>query len=413
MISNSTPSRDMRIGVVASMKKGLEQFIYREICHLEDTGAKINLYPTKHGVGLYSPRDTWSVFRWSIMGLFLAQPAAFFKNPGVYWKTLMVALRHGAIAEFMLAVYFMPSMQNVDAIYCTFGDKKLFVGYFGKLLLDKPLLCTVHAYELYQNPNPGLFREAIVACDQLITISEYNRQKLKELYDYDPDKIATITYSIDLDDYCPAKKFVVLIVGFFVQRKGHDILFQAVKKLQDPEVEVWVVGGEGAESDSVDVRGLAKQHGLESQIAFLGKQSGTALRAMYHACDVFCLPCHFDEFGVGEGFPNVIIEAMACGKPVISTKHVAIPSILKQIVVDERSVDQLATAIAEVKQSESLRRELGQHNRELAEQHFAPTNVEKTVEIIRRFSAGEGMYHDPNVPTDVKATASDLVAENR
>jgi len=366
------------------MKRGLEHFIYRDVTHLEQTGVKISIYPTKYGHGLYAPRDSWKVVRWSLLGILFNQPFVFFKSPRKYVRTLAIALRHRAIVDFLLAAYFSLSMRDLDAIHATFGDRKLFVGYFAKLLVDKPLLCTIHAYELYQNPNPNLFRVAISACDQLITISDFNRKKLNQLFGYPEDKIEIISLSIDLDDYQPSdRKFVVLIVGFFVKRKGHEVLFQALQKLNDPKIEIWVVGGEGAEEDSVDVKGLAKQYQIESQVAFLGKLSGTALRAMYNACDVFCLPCHFDDIGVGEGFPSVIIEAMACGKPIISTRHVGIPEFLERIVVDEKNVDQLAQAIREVQRSEELRIELGKRNRELAVQFFSPSNVQKTVSIVK------------------------------
>ena len=378
------PERELRIGVIASLKRGVEQFIYRELTHLEHRGARVTLYPTKFGDGLYAPKDSWNVARWTLLGILLAQPFGFFRQPGRYLKALGVAISHGAILDFLLGVYFAPSMKEQDVIYSTFGDRKLFVGYFAKLLIDKPLMCTTHAYEIYQNPNPKLFKKAISECEQLISISEYNRKQINERFDYPSDQIEVIPCSIDLTEYQPAEKFKILIVGFFVERKGHDILFQAIKSLGNPNLEVWVVGGAGAELDSVDVRAMARKHGLESQVAFLGKLSGTALRATYHACDLFCLPCHFGADGVGEGFPTVIIEAMACGKPVVSTYHVAIPSVLNQILVEEKDVEGLAKAIDRAYASPELREEMGKENRRLAELHFSPSNVAKTTAVANR-----------------------------
>lgn len=383
---SSKPFTNFRLGVTASLKKGMEQFIYREVCHMEQAGADISLFPTKQGSGLYSPRSTWRVVSWTLWGLLLAQPLTFFSRPGKYLSSLMTAIRFRGVGDFLLAAFFAKQYDQVDAIYSTFGDRKLFVSYFGKLLTGKPLLCTVHAYELYDNPNEALFRKAISECDQLFTVSEFNREILRKKFDLPPQRVEIVTYSIDLDDYRPAEKFVVLIVGFFVARKGHEVLFRAVKSLNNPNIEVWVVGGEGAESEAVDVRSLAAEMQMTDQVAFFGKQSGTALRALFHACDVFCLPCHFDNSGVGEGFPNVIIEAMATGKPVISSQHVGIPEILKDNCVAEKDFQGVAAAIDRLYRSQELREQQGIRNRQLAEQHFAPSNVIRTLSAAKKLA---------------------------
>jgi colanic acid/amylovoran biosynthesis glycosyltransferase len=385
----STDFRGLKFGVIASLKKGMEQFIYREASHMEGYGASITLLPTKQGTGLYAPRESWRVLYWTYPGLLLAQIKVLFSRPGKYCRGLLMAIRYRSLGDFFLAAFFSHPVENLDAIYATFGDRKLFVGYFCKRLTGKPLLCTVHAYELYDNPNENLFRVALAACDQVLTVSQYNRELLATKFNYPASQTALSTYSIDLNEYRPARKFVVLIVGYFVARKGHEVLFRAVKSLRNPDIEVWVVGGEGAESECVDVRGLASELGISDQVAFFGKQSGTALRALFHACDVFCLPCHFDASGVGEGFPNVIIEAMAVGKPVIASRHVGIPEILESNCVEEKDAVGVAKAIDQLYQSHELRHQQGKRNRELAEQHFAPSNVLKTLSLAKQLATGK------------------------
>jgi colanic acid/amylovoran biosynthesis glycosyltransferase len=376
----------MHIGVIASMKKGLEQFIYREVCALEACGASITIFPTKHAPGLYNPKPTWLVVRWQLAAVLLCQPLRFLQMPVRYTSVLVTAIRYRAIIDFLLASYFLPEMRNVDALYATFGDRKLFVGYFGKMLLGKPLAVEIHAYELYQNPNPRLFPIALAACDQIVAATEHNRNILRDRYGVDPRKVEVVRYSIDLHDYRPERKLVVLIVAFFVEKKGHDILLQAIKQLDRSDVEVWIVGGDGGSDAKVDVPAIVKELGLESRVAFFGKLSGTALKAVYRACDVFCIPSRHDRNGDAEGFPNVLIEAMASGKPVVTTRHVEIPRIVEQMLVDENDVDGLAAALDHVLDSAALRERLGERNRVLAEEHFSTANVDATWSLLNQIA---------------------------
>jgi colanic acid/amylovoran biosynthesis glycosyltransferase len=379
----------LHIGVFASLKRGFEHFIYRELTLLERNGAKISVYPTKVGAGLYGPRPSWGFHPWTALSVVFANLLTAATRPATYFPLLLEALRHSATVEFVLAVNFARQLDGINVLYATFGDRKFFVAYYCKRLTGLPLVCTIHAYEIYQNPNPKLFGHALPFADQVITVSKYNFQQLKDRYGVEAHDLELVRCCIDTQEYRPQQKFKILIVGFFAERKGHEILFKAIQKLGRDDFEVWVVGGAGAETESIDVKGLCKQYGLESQVAFFGPLSGTALKAVYHACDVFCLPCHFEKDGLGEGFPVVLIEAMASGKPVISTRHVEIPNVIKRLLVDEKDVDGLAQALLQVHQSAELRAELSQESRQTAIDYFSATNVDQTAAIFKRVIAGQ------------------------
>jgi colanic acid/amylovoran biosynthesis glycosyltransferase len=394
----------MRVAVIASMKRGLEQFVYRELLFFTAQGISITLLPTKYQPGLYNAKADWEVLRWQPVHVVVSQGYFLLRAPRQYITLLLEALSMRALVEFSLAWYWSKEMAKADVLYATFGDRKLFIGYFGSKIVGRPLVVTIHAYELYNNPNARLFRRALCAVDQIVTVTEYNRQLLTNCYAIDSSKIQVVRCSVDTEEYQPARKFSILIVGFFVERKGHDVLFRAVRQLDKPDIEVWVVGGEGAEP-AVDVRGLAVEAGVESQVAFFGKLSGNALRALYQACDVFCLPCHKDRYGVSEGFPNVLIEAMACGKPVITTRHVEIPRVIDRVLVDENDVNGLAEAIEQLYQAESMRSELGEQNRRTAERLFSLKNAERTAAILASLAGAQTASRGPG--TGRGATSAD------
>lgn len=383
----SAQERRLRVAVVASMKRGLEQFIFREVRELFRCGAEVTLLPTKQGRGLYEPPPQWKVCRWKKLAVVLCQPLRAITFGRRYLSALKIAIQHNAVGDFLLAAFFASKIREVDVVYATFGDRKFFVAYFCRQLLRIPLAVEIHAYELYMNPNPSLFRKALAECEQVISISEFNRDYLTEHYGVDPDKIDVVRCSVDLSDFKPEKKFVILIVAFFVEKKGHEILFKAIKSLNRKDFEVWVVGGLGGASGTVDVQGMVGRLGIADQVAFFGRLKGTALKAVYHACDVFCLPSRVDSNGDSEGFPTVIIEAMACGKPVVTTRHVEIPRIVERLLVDENDVEGLAAALLQASESRELREEMGVRNRELAEQHFCSSNVQRTFNHLRRISA--------------------------
>ena len=372
----------MRIAVIASMKRGLEHFVYRELLVFAAQGLTITLFPTKYQQGLYGPPPDWRVHRWHPLVVCLLQPYCFVRAPLRYLRLLGDALMARALVDFALAWYMAHHMADADAIYATFGDRKLFIGYFCKRITGKPLFVTIHAYELYLNPNTRLFTRALDACDRIVTVTDYNKERLVEDFRISPSRVDVVRISVDLDDYRPTTKFVVLIVAFFAERKGHEVLFRAIKQLGYEDVEVWVVGDEGPEQ-AVDVRRLGDELGVGSQVAFFGKLGGNALKAVFRACDVFCLPCHQDSHGVSEGFPTVLAEAMAFGKPVITTRHVEIPRIVEEIVVDERDVNGLAKALRQVYESPSLRRRLGNRNLALAQEHFSSGNAEHKAALFR------------------------------
>lgn len=107
-------------------------------------------------------------------------------------------------------------------------------------------------------------------------------------------------------------KFVILNVSFIHERKGHDILIRAFENAFNRHENVELrLGGDGPLKEKL--MKYAVQRKIEHKIKFLGMLGRNEVHREMQNCDIFVLSSYYETFGV------VVIEALACGKPVIST----------------------------------------------------------------------------------------------
>lgn len=170
-------------------------------------------------------------------------------------------------------------------------------------------------------------------------------------------KLHVIRNGVDLDRFSeqdagaararlglPVDVPVVLSVGNLFELKGHALLIEAVALLtRDWPTLRLVIAGEGPERERLQQ--LIAQHGLQERVRLLGVVPNADLPHWYGAADLFALPSS------REGLPNVMLEALACGTPVVATAVGGIPEVLggqpdAGMLLDERSSAALARAIA-------------------------------------------------------------------
>jgi UDP-glucose:(heptosyl)LPS alpha-1,3-glucosyltransferase len=128
---------------------------------------------------------------------------------------------------------------------------------------------------------------------------------------------------------------VVLYVGSGYKRKGVGYLLRSLAKLKDKNTVAVVVGRDSSESRYIS---LAKKLGVMERVRFLGPLDD--VRPAYAAADVFCLPTIYDPM------PNVVLEALACGLPVITTATCGGSELIQNgvngYIVDPLNVDGLS-----------------------------------------------------------------------
>jgi glycosyltransferase involved in cell wall biosynthesis len=159
---------------------------------------------------------------------------------------------------------------------------------------------------------------------------------------------------------------LILFVGLLRYYKGLSFLIEAMPGI---DAKLLVVG-QGPQGKAW--RDLSHRLGLEQQVFFLGRVSDDELVALYHACDVFVLPAIHRS----ESWGAVQVEAMSCGKPVVSTELGTGTSFVNMhgqtgLVVRPRDSAALGTAILALLQDDQRRQEMGRQSRQRALSEFS------------------------------------------
>jgi rhamnosyl/mannosyltransferase len=189
-------------------------------------------------------------------------------------------------------------------------------------------------------------------------------------------KIEVIPFGIDLARLtapaalpekfaAPSRRPILLTVGRLVGYKGHRYLIEA---MQNVDATLWIVGSGPLENE---LRREAWRLGVAERVEFFGEVGDSELPALYQACDVFVLP----SISANEAFGIVQVEAMACGKPVISCDlKSGVPWVNQHevtgLVVPPCEAQSLASAIKRVADDPSEARRLGDAGRERALTQF-------------------------------------------
>lgn len=188
----------------------------------------------------------------------------------------------------------------------------------------KPVVITARGSDTSLLPRYAVPRRlighAISAADALIAVSAGLKDGLVEL-GAPAEKVTVLRNGVDLRAFQPlpdraavrerlglAAAPTLLSVGLLIERKGHHLVIEALRALPG---HVLLVVGEGPERASLQA--LARRLGVAERVRFMGAQPHERLALFYNAADVLVLASS------REGWANVLLEAMACGTPVVAS----------------------------------------------------------------------------------------------
>ena len=240
---------------------------------------------------------------------------------------------------------------------------------------------------------------SITKANRVVAVSEFTKQELIATYDVEPERIAVVPNAVDHAHFRPRtpseieavmRRFeidrpYVLMTGTLEPRKNVAGLVEAFGSLPSPLRETHALvlaGGAGWMDDGIhDTIDRVRRAGF--RVIQTGYVGTSELPALYSGADLFVLPSHYEGFGIP------VLEAMACGTPVITSSTTSLPEVAggAAILVSPDDSAELATAIQKVLVASGPRDELIQRGLARAGEFSWDVSARAMIELIEQVAA--------------------------
>lgn len=289
---------------------------------------------------------------------------------------------------------------GVGHVHCHFAHAPASVGMYAAAQLRVPWSFTGHANDIFQRRallRRKLERAAFVSC-----ISQWHRAFYQTICARDATAYPVIRCGVAVEQWRPTDRvrgdgepMHVVTVGRLVEKKGIDALLRAVGSLASEQPGRWrlTVAGDGPMRGELEA--LARELGCEAAVTWRGAVANPEVRELLAEADVFALPCRTDRHQDRDGIPVVLMEAMACGVPVVAGDLEAIGELIAHertgLLVPGGDDRALAAALTRLEASSRMRRELGLAGRErVCEEFSQAVNVDRLAGAIRAVTTRAG-----------------------
>jgi glycosyltransferase involved in cell wall biosynthesis len=401
-----------------------ELFIASEIYRLEQSGVRLRLFVIKRGDAAarhatidrihaspeYLP-DTASVsgvplWRWlrehlpifagalarttvrwplGVLRAAVAAAAQAVRSRATFWS----APRKVYVKEFLQAVAVADRLgdaPDVTHLHAHFCHGATTVAWLAAMMSGRTFSFTAHAKDLYTpSLNPaGLLRRKLAAARFAVTCTEANRTFLLQhaggtpvfrvYHGLNAEFAELMARGLTSNDAPVEGALRIVSVGRHVHKKGFDVLVAACANLVacGVAVEAQIIGEPG--DQTAVMRSAIERFGLQDRVALLAPMSQADLLQALHGATVFCLPCRVSDDGDRDGIPNVLVEAMATGLPVVTTAVSGIPELVEHdvtgLLVPPDDVERTAEALLRIHRDPALARALAARARATVAERF-------------------------------------------
>jgi glycosyltransferase involved in cell wall biosynthesis len=368
-----------------------ETFILEEILGLERLGVPLTLY------ALAAPTDTithpavqrvrapLTLVPELLPGRrreFLArhlQLAA--RAPLGYLRALVSAARRGraGLSDFMRGGWLAGQLREdgVEHLHTHFISTPADIGVLASQLAALPFSISAHAKDIYLS-DPAELRRKLQAARFTVTCTEFNRRTLAAIAPQ--AAVHRMYHGVDRQVFRPQRACacagappLILSVGRLRAKKGLDTLIDACAALRRRGLAfACEIIGYGEESEALQTR--IATHGLEEQVRLLGALPREQVIQAYARAAVYVQPSRVTANGDRDGIPNVLLEAMAMGLPVVASDVSGIPELVTHghngLLVEPDDAERLADAMTRVLGQPALGIDLGRRARASVAESF-------------------------------------------
>ncbi len=380
--------------------RATDTFIQREVAALRTLGLEVKTCSIRRTDGghLVGPEQhseaaqTFYVLKAASQPLRLisAHLAALTTSPQRYFKALALAVKTsapGTRALLYQLIYFAEAavlarhlkQQNVRHLHNHIATATCTVAMLASEISGIPFSFTLHGPDIFFAPHRWRLDEKIRRASFVACISHFCRAQAMAFADpSDWDKLAIVHCGVEPSRYLSSPDRAargtghnLLFVGRLASVKGLPVLFQALAGLvPDHQDLMLTLIGDGP--DRALLQDQVNQLGLQDHVAFAGYQSQDAVARALLESDLLLLP------SFAEGLPVVLMEAMAAGLPVLTTRIAGVPELVEDgisgILVPPGDVDALADGLRKLLADANLRHRMGQAGRQKVIAEFTASN---------------------------------------
>ncbi len=277
--------------------------------------------------------------------------------------------------------------RHVRHFHCHFGGFAATVAALSRMMGGPSFSVTLHAHEIFRDGvNQRLLRRITDLSAFCVTVSQFNARHLVEQIGADPAKVRVLYNGIPLDRFTYhaglREPGTILSVGRLIEKKGFIYLIRACKTIADQGLLTRCdIVGEGREEDSLKKE--IKRLNLGGLVTLAGPWPQEKVADALSRYATFALPCVRAADGNMDALPTVLLEAMASGCPVVSTRLSGIPEIVDDgrsgLLVEPNDEVSLASALEAVLCDTHRAQALGEAGRRRAEELF---DVRKSVATL-------------------------------